>query len=134
MKNLFVPYEIAKQLKEKGFNEKCLGWWFKYYDTANLHLVENDEGEDNNLKLDLSSSQAINARQLEQEYESSCSAPLYQQVIDWFREKHNILIHWEKDEINNKRFVFYPHNGSFEPVFDFYNGLDKSIEEALKLI
>ena len=27
MKHLFVPYEIAKQLKEKGFNEPCLAYY-----------------------------------------------------------------------------------------------------------
>ena len=28
MKHLFVPYELALKLKEKGFNEECLARWF----------------------------------------------------------------------------------------------------------
>ncbi len=27
MKNLFVPYEIALLLKDKGFDEPCMGMW-----------------------------------------------------------------------------------------------------------
>lgn len=27
MKHLFVPYELAVKLKEKGFDERCLAWY-----------------------------------------------------------------------------------------------------------
>ena len=27
MEKQFVPYQIAFELKELGFNEQCFGWW-----------------------------------------------------------------------------------------------------------
>jgi len=87
MKNLFVPYELALQLKGKGFKENCLGF---YSSSANAG--------DNNF------SQHWFARALDQDKhnpdwvefsdltnDKSCLAPLYQQAIDWFDSK-NILI------------------------------------------
>lgn len=58
MRHLFVPYEIALQLKEKGFNEDCFGCYYK--DKTFAYHPDSDVYVD---------------------------APLYQQVIDWFREK-----------------------------------------------
>ena len=30
MKEQFIPYELALELKELGFNEECFGtWWFR---------------------------------------------------------------------------------------------------------
>lgn len=88
MKHLFIPYELALLAKEKGYNEQDfayyrlsfeeekepfkaveLGWFKEYYDNHNF-------------RLSLSKS-AINP---------ICTAPLYQQIIDWFREKHSLAL------------------------------------------
>ena len=63
----FVTYEIALKLKELGFDEKC----FKVYDELGFIQDEKEMDELNLIKL---------------------NAPLWQQVIDWFREKYNIHI------------------------------------------
>ena len=77
MKDQFVPYEIAKLLKHNGFNELCFGWWCwvngnyaQHYDykITNQELIELNNHPNN------------------------CSSPLYQQVVDWFRDKHSIYI------------------------------------------
>ena len=71
MKEQFVPYEIAKQLKEKGFNEECMAGYLLQTATlfsdishtldGNIH--KNSEG-------------------------SFTCAPLWQQVIDWLEREH----------------------------------------------
>lgn len=78
MKHLFVPYEIALLAKEKGFDEPCLA----IYENKELHtwrvadtLVQ---------QKDLANSDSI-------------VAPLYQQLIDWFREKNIKLVEGRQD-------------------------------------
>lgn len=73
MKNFFVPYEIASKLKEIGFEVPCLAC----YDKLNMLATYSTLFEPKN-------------------YNSSgycCSAPTYQQVVDWLREVKNIHIH-----------------------------------------
>ena len=76
MEKQFVTYEIALKLKELGFEEKCFGLY-----CGNILLV------------------ACQANKHNQFYEQICLAPIWQQVIDWFREKHkyNISIHVDED-------------------------------------
>ena len=66
---MFVPYEIALKLKEKGFNETCFG----FYTNEGLLYSEGWGYKKNN-----------------NVYETETLAPLYQQVFKWFRDKHNI--------------------------------------------
>jgi hypothetical protein len=67
----FVPYELALELKQLGFDEPC----FAFYDES-LYFPnnENQYGTFCNQKLDA----------------SSCSAPTYSQAFRWFRDNHNI--------------------------------------------
>jgi len=75
MKDQFVTYEIAKRLKELGFNESCLG----YFDKDSQEFIWSVGGTVNHEDGD--------------ELEYNCiSAPLWQQAIDWLREKHNIEV------------------------------------------
>lgn len=66
VKEQFVSYEIALKLKELGFDEECLG---SYCQTPKF-----DEG----------------TFSLGREY--SIKAPLWQQVIAWFRDNYDIHI------------------------------------------
>jgi len=70
MNKEFVTFEIAKQLKEIGFDEYCLA--FYYLNNPNLKYFYN-----------------ISYILTETEY---YKAPLWQQVIDWFRENYDIHI------------------------------------------
>lgn len=94
MNQEFVPYKIALELKELGFNEPCLG----FYD------CERDFKIISNKTNFLSCEVAI---------------PLYQQVFRFFREKYNlhaaiypIKQHWECDvrhtnkDINSSMFTW----------------------------
>ena len=69
MRNEFIPYEEALALKELGFEEKCLGYYYNgdyFLGTANS-LSYKEMGN-------------INA----------ILTPLYQQAFRWFREKYSL--------------------------------------------
>lgn len=74
MKKEFVPYDLALELKELGFNnEICFGWWTNYPD---------GEGY-----LD-TSKKYIN--QGIDDLNRQCLAPFWQQAFNFFREEYNI--------------------------------------------
>ena len=122
---LFVPYELALKLKEKGFDEPCFGSYIQQV----LHY------------------------KLPEKHTVLLQAPLYQQVIDWLFNK-NIFIDLGLDETNGvitfyimliKIELFKPFKkqpaklgtGVKYEQFDIptkEEALNKAIEEALKLI
>lgn len=123
MNHLFVPYPLALLAKEKGFNERCLGWYqsdkcpYNKYESTNSHLKE---------------------LLMRPEH---CTAPLYQQIIDWLREEHNIFIHVEPEHDYEKLKYYRVQlvvSGRWLKVNEEfktnYESLNKAIEEALKLI
>lgn len=146
MKKLFVPYELALQLKEKGFDGECIGYYAYDYlnNKANaLHLTD----------------RPIKTTKFKQKY---LGAPLYQQVIDFFREKHDIIIeiasYYNPQKLDKKLYecaLSHKDNG-FEGLMqnasnrisvdwttnpeqynlfdDYYKALSHIIQEALKLI
>ena len=104
MKNLFVKYRIALLLKEAGFNEAC----FAYF-CCNVFMVTNnvpkfrywviiDDAETNCKNTDITFQ------------EKDCTSPLYQQVIDWFTEKHGLQL-----------FPTYPYSDGFHYGFKWVN-------------
>jgi hypothetical protein len=107
MKNEFVPYDIALAMKELGFNEPCLGVFelivvgdtipkFRYnWESEDRWFNHNKEK--NKFK----------------DHDWYWSAPLYQQVFRWFREKyglHPIIdskwknLKWEYDIISLEKY------------------------------
>ena len=125
MKHLFMPYELALQLKEKGFDEPCLAYW-STYNKSIPELVINEQSKGN--------------WSLKEDY---CTAPLYQQVIDWFETKgiyisintacYSVPIwsDWCVQRIEPYTEVFSEQDESYE---NKYEALNKAIEEALKHI
>ena len=67
MKNEFIPYEQALELKELGFDEECFG----YYDIDNGYAI----------------GYAFCYSNVKSQLENGCSAPTFSQVFRWFREK-----------------------------------------------
>lgn len=67
----YVSYEVAKLLKDKGFDLECLSW---YSTKGNLyHYADSFE-------MDLDGITEL------------CSAPTLQMAMKWLREKHNVCI------------------------------------------
>jgi hypothetical protein len=79
MKEQFVSYQIAKKLKELGFNEPCLGEWQNLKTGVNLVIDEEDRIFD----------VAVLGAEIK--------APLRQQALDWLRDKHKIHVEVERD-------------------------------------
>lgn len=85
MENQFVSYEIALKLKELGFNEHC----FASYTNKDLSFVRELFGDV------IASRYSINN---DVEYSTEITAPLYQQVFEWFRNNNNMhhnIVHQE---------------------------------------
>ena len=71
----FVPYELALELKQLGFDEPC----FKYIYTG-------DTGNNVNIPCEVTPSSAKNYN----EDDLSVSTPTFSQAFRWFRENYNI--------------------------------------------
>ena len=95
MEEQFATYEIALELKELGFDEECIASYYtniKENNTAKYDVRKKlNASFDYNAFTDEDDSGYI--RNSDKEY--YISAPLWQQVIDWFREKQNIYINIE---------------------------------------
>lgn len=125
MKKLFVPYELAVIAKEKGFNEPCLAF---HFNEELLELIDNPFKYPH-----------LNEELIKYSNSSTCSAPLYQKIVDWLREEHNIHISikcWDNlysyiiTKPTDKTFNFY----SQIQRTDYYLNLQDAIKEAFKLI
>jgi hypothetical protein len=119
MKHLFVPYELAVKLKEKGFDEECLA----FYMGKKLQICTYTFS-DRNINSSFSTDVKL------------CSGPLYQQVIDWFDDKSIDIEKPIKCSLG-----YLPHVYQYKMCMwqgDYYKtkyeALTKAIEEALKLI
>jgi hypothetical protein len=118
MNQEFVPYEIVKELKEMGFDEDCIAFYF-YVKTPMLTLCEPELFEKlkkGNLVL--------------------LKAPLWQQAFKWFRNKHNLLGVVDYDE-TDKKFYYFINTMKNDEVnwsknFDFYE--EAELECLKKLI
>ncbi len=85
MKEQFVNFEIAKLLCEKGFNEKCLARYYRIdYNKSDVKpsicLIHKDFNS-------ISYPSFVNENL---PFSPFYSAPLWQQVIDWFADKYKI--------------------------------------------
>jgi len=92
MKELFVSYELALKLKEKGFNEECFGFYWK---KSHIFVYEISDKRTNDSNY--------------------FGAPLYQQAVNWFDSKGihiDITPEFYKDGINwNFQVWEYDPNG-----------------------
>ena len=124
MKEQFVTYEIALKLKELRFDECCLAVYFK----NKFQLVKGFNI--NNVDLHMANEM------------DAILAPLWQQVIDFFREKYNIQIEilWRGDmnAFNYKigtfqygTYIFSDKDWKFE---EYYEAREQAILKAIELI
>jgi hypothetical protein len=105
----FVPYELALELKQLGFDEPC----FAFYDES-LYFPnnENQYGTFCNQKLDA----------------SSCSAPTYSQAFRFFRTKFNC-----HHTINlNKKYVGIAYSSVVNFSVDEFNTYEEAELACLK--
>ena len=113
MEKEFVTYEIALALKELGFDEECLMLWEHTDFWTNLIRPEE-------FKKIVS--------------ERYCNAPLWQQVIDYFREEHNIIIDVAEiyKGLGNYHFALNLEWEYFEGTY--YEAREAAILKAIEII
>ena len=109
MKNNFIPYEQALELKELGFNEDCFAYyrlntWDAYFKPAKMELfLHHCYGDDHG---------------------HGVNAPLWQQAFEWFRKKYyfNIcnLIDFTFLVSVDDRFIEQVQNGFLPKKFTSY--------------
>lgn len=87
MNDDFVPFELAVKLKEKGFKEKCIAYyWEKINEHTPSFLVEDNMPEDGLNLLDLLSNHN------QAEWSPFIDAPIISQVLKWLREEKKIYV------------------------------------------
>jgi hypothetical protein len=124
-KSLFVSLEIARKLKEKSFDEPCMAYYKNDFDDF--------------VKCEIPTKNS--------EHGFSIALPIHQQVIDWFKKKHNIYIIEQLDMTCDPKYCYeiykYEYFGNWELVskrpdmflyLDPVENLNTAIEEALELI
>lgn len=92
MNNLFVPSDIAMILQDKGYKEDCIA----EYDLDDLSLVLIESLE----------TPSVNSNNV-------LTAPLYQQVVDWLREKHGVMIYLDLP-LNTRGKNYNPSKSHFQ--------------------
>lgn len=115
MENLFVSYEIAKKLKEKGFNEICFAF-FHPTDKTFIKARWDNEASNNDWFI---------------------LAPMYQQVVDWLRDEHLIHVTVLCEEWLDKFAGRLENEDGFVETADYndyYVAFDEILKEALNLI
>ena len=118
----FCSFEVAKLLKEKGFDELCI---FKY----------NSEG------VRMKAGVAINEWQNSELDDDECSCVSLQMAMKWLREKHNICITIYPDKGNRYEAVLYNIKDDVEIILQsfgiygshiFEDSYEEAVEAALK--
>lgn len=121
MKNLFVPYEIALLAKNNGFNEPSFGVFVEQtWGNGDIRFLLEGEVMDDNEEI-------------------LFPAPLYQQLIDWFRIEHDILIWVETAtyvNMFNYRYYIETYDNKAEGMKtnNYYKALNDAIKKAFKMI
>lgn len=109
MEKEFVPFNESKKLKMLGFKEPCISHY---------------EGESFSNKLTLSDD-------LNDEYITP--APLYQQAIRWFRDKHNLVGSIsDRGHINGKPYFLITINGNIDYMATSYPTYEEAQLECIR--
>lgn len=117
MKEQFVTYEIAKRMKELGFNEPCFTVFVSSRVITFLPSSMNYCKNNNELPI------------------HTVSAPLWQQAIDWLREKYNVEI-WVEPAMLSYRYKILASDNKWEghKEIKFEQARETAILKALEII
>lgn len=126
----FVKYETALTLKEWGFDKPCLA----YYQCNDFFMCE-----DNPRLIQFTDSYSYDNKG-EFMIGGDCSAPLYQQAIDFLREKYHIYIDYSTfSELGNESYSIRMNfgdtsrSGYFGEFLTFHEAREHSINLAIHI-
>ena len=114
MKKEFVRHEISLELKQLGFDDPCIGKF--YYNQLEIGGIwtNNDFKEDPDIFI---------------------SAPLYQQVFRWFREKYSLIGEIFSQLRPSNNFMYGFKIGGSDIIFDGFQTYEEAeLACLLKLI
>lgn len=90
MKEQFLPLGLSQQLRNKGFNEPCLAKYAKW-NTDEMELYPHSQEFSKGPYIEYTCNSHY------ENDENKITAPLYQQVLDWFWNKYEIGICFYRD-------------------------------------
>lgn len=126
MKDLFIPYNLAKKAQKKGFNERCLA-------------CINSKGQ-----IEIGNTSSL--MKWISENPKDIFTPSYEQIENWLAKNHNIRfsISVGDDGYYSVKFMIkginkkYPEEYQFSHQNEFYpeknQSLNNAIEEALNYV
>jgi hypothetical protein len=130
LKDLFVSKEISIKLKEKGFDEPCLA----VYRGGSLYFDKMICGYASDLseKTDFSTNSDFDKNFLVNKTDKNywITAPMKNQVIDWFRDNHKMLIQPQPNS-NEYKVIGWGFGLLKESTL---TDINQAIEQAIKLI
>jgi hypothetical protein len=133
MKKLFVSYKVALQVMQKGFDEPCLAKYVNFTGLKEPQLLIYKDSIYGENHMGKNSDEDINDT-----VRQDCTGPLYQQVTDWLREKNDIDLSVNSNDLGYVFTIFRKRASQCyidRDVYEtHYGALDKGIEESLKLI
>jgi hypothetical protein len=111
----YCSYEVAKLLKEKGFNEPC----DNYYDKKGSEKQEPQE---------------LTWNEIMYSYNEFLKAPTHQMAMKWLREVHGLIISIEFQIIcpTWKWRIYIKSSNDKHTDFRHYNKYEDAVEKALK--
>lgn len=108
----YVSFEVAKLLKEKGFDEKCRSYYIGSsgrYSRCTVEIKTNDCRNDEILR------------------------PTHQMVLKWLREEHNLIISINFSYVSNSYTYLIKYITRHEMVWsDIAESYEEVVEAALK--
>ena len=131
--NAFVPHNIAQKLRDAGFDEPCMSFYWKDGELAGYCAKNVSAG--------------YTLEDMSQSSISDCLAPTYEQVCEWLRKKHHTHIQVEYSwKLGSMDTSYFPRlikisgqgKGGGEKIFEYYDeyvlAQQKGIEEVLNRI
>lgn len=119
IKERYCSFEVAKLLKEKGFDGEVRAYYMFDNETKESELILDDRLDTPNLWGD-----------------DYCAAPTHQMAMDWLREVHNIFIEISVDAILKDEgyqwALYYNSTKEIRPYFGWEDSYEETIEAALK--
>jgi hypothetical protein len=144
MKEQFVNHEIATLLKEKGFKEECMAF-YEISIKAREDVHDGFSGPFGWKKGEVNFSKGYfensGLPDNSNEYWLLCGAPLWQQVIDWLREKHSLDIMTRQLQLDGRAYYKISKIETEDKIKGYsnfcksaYEAREKAIVHALTLI
>ena len=115
----YVSFEIAKLLKERGFDEPCNN---RYYETHCGFDLGSDPGYTNSHWEDWYKDTGVR----------NYSAPTLQMAMKWLREKHHIFIRVIQSHIEYCTCEIYYNIVRYYDFRESFNSYEEACETAIK--